>query len=218
VWSVRVLAQRGPQRRVEAFGVVADLALVDQALLVLVHELDGVLDGDDVCRALAVDVVDHGGQRGGLPRAGGPRHHHQPLHQVAELQDVRRELEILDGEDVGGDHPEDPARALAILEEIAAEAGQPGNLVGEVGVGTLLELAPPERGSDRVEHLAHPIRREGLRLREAHHGAILAEERRAAAGEVKVGAALADHPAEQRVHLRRVGRGRARCRLGGRGG
>ena len=36
------------QRALEALGVRADLALVDEALLVLVHELDRVLDRDDV--------------------------------------------------------------------------------------------------------------------------------------------------------------------------
>ena len=46
--DVRVLAQRGAQGLLEAVGVGADLALVDQALLVLVDELDRVLDGDDV--------------------------------------------------------------------------------------------------------------------------------------------------------------------------
>ena len=35
----------------EAVGVGVHLALVDQALLVLVHELDRILDGDDVVAA-----------------------------------------------------------------------------------------------------------------------------------------------------------------------
>ena len=46
--DVRVLAQGGPQGVGETRGVGADLALVDDALLVLVEELDRVLDGDDV--------------------------------------------------------------------------------------------------------------------------------------------------------------------------
>ena len=38
--DVRILAQRRPQRVLERVGVRVDLALVDQALLVLVDELD----------------------------------------------------------------------------------------------------------------------------------------------------------------------------------
>ena len=45
---VGVLAQRAAQRLREAGRVAADLALVDDAALVVVEELDRVLDRDDV--------------------------------------------------------------------------------------------------------------------------------------------------------------------------
>ena len=45
---VGVLAQRGLQAEREALRVGAELALVDDALLVLVQELDRVLDREDV--------------------------------------------------------------------------------------------------------------------------------------------------------------------------
>ena len=66
-----ILAQHVAQRRGEARRVRAQLALVDQALLVLVQELDRVFDGDDVAAAVLVDVVDHRRQAGGLAAAGG---------------------------------------------------------------------------------------------------------------------------------------------------
>jgi hypothetical protein len=46
--------------------VRSDFALVDQALPILVHELDRVFDGDDVIAAVLVDVVDHRAERRGL--------------------------------------------------------------------------------------------------------------------------------------------------------
>ena len=46
--DVGVLAEGGAQGLGEARRVLADLALADHALLVLVHELDRILDGDDV--------------------------------------------------------------------------------------------------------------------------------------------------------------------------
>ena len=50
---VGVLAQGGLQRGREALRVGAQLALVDEALLVAVEELDRVLDGHDVLLARA---------------------------------------------------------------------------------------------------------------------------------------------------------------------
>src|SRR6266508_1024240 len=75
--DVRVLAQRVLERSGERRGVGTHLALVDQAALVQVQELDRVLDGDDVRRAGAVDQVEKRRQRGRLARSGGPGDQHQ---------------------------------------------------------------------------------------------------------------------------------------------
>ena len=64
--DVGVLAKRGPQGRGERLGVGSQLALVDHAALVHMQELYGVFDGDDVVRPGLVDLVDDGGQGGGL--------------------------------------------------------------------------------------------------------------------------------------------------------
>ena len=95
--SSRSAARSASLKRV---GVLADLALVDQALLVLVHELDRVLDRDDVVGAVAVDVVDQRAERRGLARAGRAGDQHQPLGQVAELQDLLGEAHLLGGDDL----------------------------------------------------------------------------------------------------------------------
>jgi hypothetical protein len=55
--DVGILAQRRPQCRLEAGGVRVHFALVDDAALVLVHELDRILDRDDVIVACLVDVI-----------------------------------------------------------------------------------------------------------------------------------------------------------------
>src|SRR5207344_1154151 len=54
-------SSRSAQRGGEAERVLVHLALVDEAALVLVHELDRVLDREDVLGPLGVDLVDHRG-------------------------------------------------------------------------------------------------------------------------------------------------------------
>ena len=75
---VRVLAERSLQRFAEARCVRADLALVDDALLVPVHELDRILDGEDVLGARAVDLVDDRRERRRLTGAGRAGDEHEP--------------------------------------------------------------------------------------------------------------------------------------------
>ena len=58
------------KRRREVGRVVPDLHLLDDAALVRVLELDGVLDGHDVTGLAAVDLLDDGGERGALADAG----------------------------------------------------------------------------------------------------------------------------------------------------
>ena len=68
----------------EAVGVAVHLALVDQAVLVLVDVLDRILDGEDVLVALGVDLVDHRRQRRRLAAAGRPGDEHQPARPLGE--------------------------------------------------------------------------------------------------------------------------------------
>ena len=62
------LAQGRAEGALERVGVLAHLALVDETLLVRVHELDRVFDGDKDVRvaAGAVDVVDERRERRAL--------------------------------------------------------------------------------------------------------------------------------------------------------
>src|SRR3979409_557942 len=76
---VRVLAQGGVHCGCETRAVHPDLALADEAALSLVHELDRVFDGEDVPLHAAVDVVDHGRERGGLARTGLAGHQDQSV-------------------------------------------------------------------------------------------------------------------------------------------
>src|SRR5581483_3385183 len=104
------------------------LALVDEAALVLVDELDRVLDRDDVLVAVPVDVVDHGAEGRRLAGARRPRDEDEPLREVAEVEDRPGEAELLRRDDLARDLPEDAARARAVAEEVASEARDPAEL------------------------------------------------------------------------------------------
>ena len=141
---------------------VLHLALVDQALLVLVHELDRILDRDDVILPRPVDVVDHRAERRRLARAGRTGDEHQPLVQLAELQDVRRQPELLGGQDLRRDDAEDRAGPLRSAKTFDAEAREPGDLVGEVGVVPIGELLAVLLRHDRRQQLDdHRLRSSG---------------------------------------------------------
>ena len=129
------------------------LALVDDALLVRVEELDRVLDRDDVELLLAVDLVDHRRERRGLARARRPGHEDQAARLVAEALDDRREAELAEAEDLVGDLPEDAADGAALHEVVAAEAGEALDAEGEVELEVFLEPVLLGVGQDRVGEL-----------------------------------------------------------------
>ncbi len=135
-----ILAQRGLQGAGEAPRVAAHLALVDEAALARVHELDRVLQGDDVRLLVAVDVVDHRGQGGRLAAAGGAGDEDEPLGDLAEALDDRRQRELLEGQDLRRDLAHDRGDAVAVAEDVHAEPRRAGQRVGEVGVVLLREL------------------------------------------------------------------------------
>jgi len=68
----------------EADRVDPDLALVDDAPLVAVHELDGILDREDVLGARAVDLVDHGGERRRFAGARRARYEHEATGKLGK--------------------------------------------------------------------------------------------------------------------------------------
>ena len=136
---VGVLTERGLEAEREALRVVPDLALVDDAALVPVQELDRVLDREDVLLAAAVDLVDHRRERGRLARAGRPGHEHEAARLLDELVDDRRQAELLDRLDLGRDQTECGADRGALHVGVDPEAAVRRHRVREVDLPLLLE-------------------------------------------------------------------------------
>ena len=79
------LTQRRAQRVGKRQRMRTELALVDEALLRLVQELDRVLDRQHVAALVLVDVIDDGRQRRRFARPGRPRHQHEAAAQLSQL-------------------------------------------------------------------------------------------------------------------------------------
>ena len=143
----------GADRARERDGVGGDLALVHERFLVLVHELDRVLDRDDVGAALGVDLVDHRGQRGRLAGAGRAGHEDEALRLLGELLDDRGKLEVVERADLVGNHADRGARRAPLPVDVAADARaappprRTGRVPGELGV-----ISRRSRGSGNGLH------------------------------------------------------------------
>ena len=140
--------------------VGADLALVDDALLVAMEELDRVLDRHDVLLARRVDDVDQRGERRRLAGAGRARHEHEPARPVRHLRDGRRQPERLQGRDLERDQAEGGAERGALEVGVDTEARAAGDLVGEVQLPVVLQLLALVVRQDRVDDLARVGRRQ----------------------------------------------------------
>ncbi|MNE75816.1 hypothetical protein D3C80_1720090 [compost metagenome] len=104
------------------------------------HELDGILDGEDVVVEVVVDVIDHGRQGGGLARTGRARDQHQAAGKLRYLAKHLRRPQIFQGQDCARYGTKHGARAPRLLEGVDPEARHAGHLEGEVHLEILLQL------------------------------------------------------------------------------
>ena len=128
------LAQAGPEGGDVAGGVHGQLPLADDALLVAVEVLDGVLNGDDVGVAVLVHRVHHAGEGGGLaaPRRAGDQHH-APGHP-GDLHNLGRDVLLLPVGDAEAHHADHRRHGAALPVGVHPEAGQALHRQGEVVV------------------------------------------------------------------------------------
>ena len=82
--DIRILPQRRHQGLVERSAVLAHLPLVHQTLAGRMHVFHRVLDRHHMRCLRAIDPVNQRSQRHALTRARRPRHHHQPVAQLAQ--------------------------------------------------------------------------------------------------------------------------------------
>ena len=208
---VRVLAEAGPQGVGEGVRVRVKLALIDEALLVLVEEFDRVLDRDDMELPLVVDLVEHGGERRRLARAGRASHEDESPRLVAQGLDHRRQPELAESENLVGDLPVHAPDRAPLHEVVGAEAREALHAEGEVELQALLEPVLLAVRQDRVGEvlgLRNRHRRVGQRDQPAvqtHHGG-------RAGRQVQIRCAHFDHLLEQLMECRICGHYFLKCK------
>ena len=200
---VRVLAQRAPQRLAERLGVEPDLALVDDAAVVGMQDLDRVLDRDDVLLPVAVHVVDHRRERRRLSRAGRAGDEDEAAVLLGELLDARRQVELLEARHGLRDDAEGERGRAALPVGVDAEAREVAVLVRDVevaGVVEVLELL----GRAAADDLEHRGERRVVERRHVRHRVQVAVEpadRRLADLQVDVAGAELDGAREESVEI-----------------
>ena len=197
-------------------GVEPDLALVDDAALVLVQDLDRVLDRDDVLRpASSVHVVDHRGERRRLPRAGRAGDEDEAAVLLGERLDAGRHAELLEASAPSGDDAEREASRAALPVGVHAEARQVLVLVGDVEVAARLEVLEA-LGRPAADDLEHGGERRLVERRGALDRveiAVAADDRRPADLQVDVARTHLDGVPEQPVQVHGSGIGCGGARL-----
>ena len=119
--NVGVVAHRAFERGGERLRVLADFAVHDDRLLHRVHELDRILDRDDVLGEVRIDVVDHRRERSGLAAAGRAGDDDEALIEMAEFLQRLGQLEIVEGKNLRRNLAEDRRLAPVVVEIVAAE-------------------------------------------------------------------------------------------------
>src|SRR5882762_272681 len=176
--------------------VRVNFALVLYALLVIVKKFDGVLDGDLVLFTFAVDLVEHGRQRGGLPGARWSGHEDESARLVAQSLHDQRQTESVEAFDFPRNRTEDGADRSPLIENVAAEAGQVFQTEGEVQLQVFFEAVFLRIRQNAIS------KRLGIRRSERWHvkrpePPVHPHARRAICSDVEVAASHLDHLLQQ---------------------
>ena len=137
--DVRIFAQRAAQGGGERARVHADFAMLHQAILAAMHELDRILDRDDVIVPVQIGVIDHRRERGRFAGTGRAGDEHEALFQHRKPLQHCREARVLDRQDLGRNQAEDGGDAVFLLKKVRAVTRDSGNLVAEVDIARFLE-------------------------------------------------------------------------------
>src|SRR5215211_4812404 len=138
-YHVGVLPQDMLEGLGEALGILVDLALVYDALLVLVQELYRVLNAHDVLVPGLVDLVDHGGEGGRFAASRRARDQNEPTRLLGKFLYGFRQPELAYALYLAWDGTESRADSAPLEVDVDPEAGAARQRVAEVELPLVLK-------------------------------------------------------------------------------
>ena len=154
----------------------------------------------------AGDVADHRRERRRLAAAGRAGDQHQPHRQVAELEQHRRQLEILEALDLVRDAPEAGRDVAALHVDVAAEAGEAAHAVAECPPTSAPRACVFCRGVRIAISISLELVRLERRRLDRQQPAVDAQQRRPRRLQMKVRRALVRHELQETIEIHDVAR------------
>src|ERR1700733_1648192 len=111
-------------------------ALVNDRLLVAMHELDGIFDGKNVIGVGLIDAIENGRQCGRLARARRSGDQHDSVVEFGNLSKLRRKIQVGEAGNCLGNDAHHYGVAAALLKYVDTEAAEPR--VSKASVACLL--------------------------------------------------------------------------------
>ncbi len=173
-----------------------NFALVHEALLVIVQELDGVLDRDHVLFALVVDLVEHGGERRRFAGTGRAGHQHESARFVAQVLHDGRKPQCVETLDLPWNGAEYRCHGAALVKDVSAETRQALQAERKVELEVLFQAVLLHVCEDAVRQRLRVGRRQRRHVQRAQL-AVHADARSAVRREVQVAAPHLDHLLQQ---------------------
>src|SRR5215475_11657799 len=116
-----------------------NFAMIHQAALAVMYELDWIFHSDDVVPARFVGLVDNGGEGRGFTAARRPSYENEPFMQPGKFLDDRRKSQLIDSQYLRRDLPEHGGDAVNLIKKICAVSCFTGDFITEIDIPSLFE-------------------------------------------------------------------------------
>src|ERR1039458_4024698 len=113
---------------------------MNDAVLVSVKELDGILDSEHMIGLLFVDLVDDGGQGRGFARASRSGYQYDSVAQVDDLVQFGRQIERFQVWNLSGNYTHHDGTSTTLHENVHAKPIGAGHTVGHIRAPAFLQL------------------------------------------------------------------------------
>ena len=167
----------------------------------LVIVFDRVFQRDDVMIEVVIHPIDHAGQRGRFAAAGRAGDQKQTARAFEQIDNDRRQANLLERQKFVGDPPQDNADMAALFEDRYAKTRLFAESETKVGPAHFLKFLLVALGRDALHQSDGILRFENLRI-ELQHPPTLSHDRWLARSNVQVAYVLLDHCLQQFVNLK----------------